>query len=249
MRQILFASILLIGFSACKVKKVEHYSSVNYSVTDSINDNNNLDSLILPYQRGMEGKMNEIIGFTEKELVNSAVESTLGNFVADVTFEAGLQFSKSNNLEKIDISNTLGLLNFGGLRAPINKGNITVGNVFELMPFDNEIVIVKLEPDAVKEMLTYLFLKHGQPISNAQALLSSSENKLSIGVNSYKFDQPIYVITSDYLANGGDKMEFFKSSTSITKTGILIRDALSEFIKSTGGVLQSEIEGRIEFIK
>ena len=170
----LFSFLLLFG---CKVKKVSDYSGVNYSVTDTSFSSTDLDSMISPYKTEMEAKMDKVIWHADESLIKYMPESPLGNFVADVIFESGFEYGLKNDELAINKSNTLCLLNFGGLRAPINEGDITIGNVYELMPFDNEIVIVSLSPIQVKAMLVYLFEKHGQPVSNAVALLSSNKNK------------------------------------------------------------------------
>lgn len=237
----------MILLFSCKVKKVSDYSGVNYSVSDTTFSTNDLDSLINPYQVEMESKMNKVIGHSSYNLTKYEPESPLGNFVADVIFESGFKYGTNSKLG-LTKENTMCLINFGGLRASVNKGDITIGNIYELMPFDNEIVIVKLIPAQVKAMLTYLFTKHGQPISNALGLLASDENKLDIGGKSYNFESDIYVVTSDYLAKGGDKMNFFKSSKMI-QTGILMRDALLTYVSEVKELPVFDIEGRIQFIK
>ena len=243
----LYYAVILICVVSCKLKKVSDYSSVSYSVTDTSFVSNDLDSMIQPYKVEMDSKMNKVIGHSTNDLTKFEPESPLGNFVADVVFEAGFNYGIQNKLG-LTSTNSLCLINFGGLRAPINKGYITISNIYELMPFDNEIVIVKLTPMQVKLMLTYLFTKHGQPISNAMALLASDKNKLDIGEESYDFESDIYVVTSDYLAKGGDKMNFFKSSKMI-QTGVLMRDALLDYVHEVKELPAFEIEGRIQFIK
>jgi len=242
---LVFSLLIIVS---CKVKQISDYNGVNYPISDTTFASNDLDSLIQPYKVEMESKMDKIIGVAEEDLIKYTPESPLGNFVADVVFNAGFGYGLKNENLAFSKSNTLCLLNFGGLRAPINKGDITIGNVYELMPFDNEIVIVSLSPSQVKEMLVYLFIKHGQPISNAVVLLSSDKQKLDIGGKAYNFEKDIYVITSDYLAKGGDKMNFFKSSKMI-QTGTLMRDALLNHVKTKKTIPFYDVEGRIQFIK
>jgi len=238
----------LVVIVRCKVKQISDYNGVNYPISDTTFISNDLDSLIQPYKVEMESKMDKVIGIAQEDLIKYTPESPLGDFVSDVVFDAGFRYGLKDESLAFTKSNTLCLLNFGGLRAPVNKGDITIGNIYELMPFDNEIVIVSLSPSQVKEMLVYLFSKHGQPISNAMALLSSDKQKLDIGSKAYNFEKDIYVITSDYLAKGGDKMSFFKSSKMI-QTGILMRDALLNHVKTEKIIPFYDVEGRIQFIK
>ena len=147
------------------------------------------------------------------------------------------------------IHKIVSLINFGGLRAPINAGTITVGNIYELMPFDNTIVIVELTPDKVMEMLVYLYEKDGQPISNAKVKLSNDKKEIYIRGVEYLFDVNLFVVTSNYLADGGDKMDFFKDPVSKVDSGILIRDALIEYVKGVETLPFRPIEGRISIQK
>ncbi|MGV6862209.1 MAG: 5'-nucleotidase C-terminal domain-containing protein [Putridiphycobacter sp.] len=248
MRHLLVSFVFLLAFTSCKVKQIADYKGNNYPIQDTTFSTNDLDTIINPYKSELEVKMNEVIGTANQDLVNGPVENPLGNFVADVVFESGFKFKGSLKAFDIQKTNTFALLNFGGLRASINKGTITIGNIYELMPFDNEIVIVKLTPSKIEELLTYLFQKNGQPIANAIAYLNSSKGKLDIGGSPYNFTQDVYVITSDYLANGGDKMNFFKGAPFF-KTGILMRDALINYVKTVKTLPEFKVEGRIQQIR
>ena len=239
-------SILMLV--ACKVKQVSNFEGENISVSDSINESHDLDEMIAPYKVEMESKMNKVIGHSNYQLTNYAPESPLGNFVSDVVFQSAFQYSIDNKDVSFQKWNTMCLINFGGLRAPINEGDITIREIYELMPFDNEIVIVSLSPSQVTEMLNYLFVKNGQPISNGKAILSSNNKKLIIGGKAYNFEKNINIITSDYLAKGGDKMNFLKSSQMI-QTGILMRDALLDYVIKEKEIPNFEIEDRIFFVK
>ena len=86
-----------------------------------------------------------------------------------------------------------------------NKGEITKGDIYKLMPFDNELVWVKLPIEVLKDIEDYLMTKGGEPVSNANM---SNSNLAINGIR--KETTHFWVITSDYLMNGGDKMDFFK---------------------------------------
>lgn len=246
MKYSLYLLVCTVLFS-CKVKQISDYYGTNYPMGDTTFVSHDLDSMIQPYRVEMDSKMDKVIGSSENDLMNYAPESPLGNFVADVVYEAGYSYATKNQLELSD-ENSLCLINFGGLRAPINAGDVTIGNIYELMPFDNEIVIVKLQPSQVKLMLSYLFKKHGQPLSNAKALLASDKNRLDVGGIPYDFDEDLYVITSDYLAKGGDKMDFLASSKMI-QTGVLMRDALLTYVQKVNKIPLFSVQDRIQFIK
>ena len=234
-------SIVLLLFG-CSDKIIANYQSNNQEI-DSLNNSSSLDSIISPYRDSMKELMDEVIGYSGSSFIKNGPESSLGNFVADVVFNNGLAFISQE--KNVPIHKVISLINFGGLRAPINEGIITVGNIYELMPFDNSIVILELSPDKVSEMLLYLYEKNGQPISNAKAKLSNDKKEIYIKGAEYLFDVNLFVITSDYLADGGDKMNFFKNPVSKVDSGILIRDALIEYVKGVDTLSFRPVEGRI----
>lgn len=206
-----------------------------------------IDTLIEPYRAEMDRRMSDVIGYSDSSLLSFAPESPLGNFVADVVFQYGAAFAGENGITS-ETGNIFALLNFGGLRRPINQGEITVGEIYELMPFDNSIVIVSLKRERMQELMDYLITMHGQPVSNAEFSLSETEQHVKIGQKSFSEEAGnFYVITSDYLANGGDKMNFFKDPIASWNTGLLIRDVLLEFIRKKGNLPYQPVENRMKF--
>lgn len=234
MRYIWYCTALLIILIACQPKgQIYETSGETIAIADTTYKNEKLEKIIAPYRADMALKMNQVIGYTSENVNHNrdSIESDLGNWVADVVFEVGFHFLRSIKKESQNID-CFALLNKGGLRAPINQGNITVGNIYELMPFDNEIVIVKLGPEQITELIEYLLVNNGQPLSNAILTVNNEVTKLIFGNKLYSFLEPVYVITSNYLANGGDHMTFFESNTEVIQTGVLVRDALLNYFDS-----------------
>jgi len=140
-------------------------------------------------------------------------------------------------------------MNTGGLRSPLPKGEITRGKIYELMPFDNELVILELNAEDFNGLLNYIVSREGEPFSGLSIQMNSQKQLLSYKLkNSINFSngKKIRVITSDYLANGGDKMWFFKDKIQ-TKVGIKLRDAIIHYCKENK-TITSEIDGRLEII-
>jgi 2',3'-cyclic-nucleotide 2'-phosphodiesterase (5'-nucleotidase family) len=192
--------------------------------------------------------MNEVIGTADSNLVSVAPASMLSNFVVDAVFEHGMR-SAQEHFPEMNQANTIGLLNFGGIRASITKGAITIGNIFEIMPFDNVITVLKIDYSKQEQLLNYLYEKGGQPISNATVYLSSTFKELKINSQALNKNQPFYIITSDYLSSGGDKMDFLSNPLSKWDTGILIRNVLIDEIRENGKVEQKGELNRIEIKK
>ena len=241
---VFFGCTLLV---ACGPKQLAEYTSSNYSL-DSSYSNTKLDTMLIPYRVGMEEQMSIVIGVAEQDLKSFAPESPLSNFVADLVYAKGYEYAALNAIGA-QHHTIFSLLNFGGLRSTINKGEVTVRTIYELMPFDNSIVIVKLTPQKIKDLLNYLMEVKGQPIGNAIAYVTFDNLYLKVGSEKYNFDKDLYVVTSDYLANGGDKMNFFKEPIEKWETNILIRDAITEHIKRIKNITYTPDEGRMVIVK
>ncbi|MFT5821830.1 MAG: 2',3'-cyclic-nucleotide 2'-phosphodiesterase (5'-nucleotidase family) [Crocinitomix sp.] len=240
----LFAITLLFIIAGCSHSTYETYTAENLEL-DSTYNSTDLESLIAPYRNEVDAQMSEIIGICDSTLIKYAPESPLGNFAADVVFEKGIKLSPPG-FSNMGRHNTFALLNFGGLRAPINKGDITIGNVFELMPFDNTITIVHVDAAGVMDLIEYMFIMNGQPISNATFDLTEKDRQMFVNELPVELNRTgVYIITSNYLASGGDKMDFLKNSTQKWDSGVLIRDVFIEHIKSTHTISNTGIDGRL----
>lgn len=192
------------------------------------------DSLIAPYRQHLEAQMNEVIGFSLVEMPKQKdlPETLLGNFVADLVFKT--------------VTETLGLkadaclLNIGGLRASLPYGKITRGNIFSLAPFENEVVLVEIQSHAVKKLLVYLAHKP-QPIAGFSLHIKPDGTIVELKGGLAQSKESYIIITTDYLANGGDNMDFFVESIGRVSTGIKLRDMMIDYIK-----MKKEIESKLD---
>lgn len=196
--------------------------------------NSVIDSLVAPYRDSLSKEMDVVIAETSVSLTAGRPSSLLGNWMADAIF--------ANQTKTVRLGMpTFCLLNTGGMRSSLNKGVITVGDMYKLMPFDNEIVWVKLPVEVLPEIENYLKTSGGEPIANARMVNGRLEiNNWREGVDHF------WVITSDYLMNGGDKMTFFSKKLEANLTGKLMRDALITEAREQG-VLYVDSTVRITF--
>lgn len=217
-------------------------SKNSYLYIDSTySDKSSISSLINPYREKLEKEMNVILSYSPVPLVKQKPGSELTNYLADAVLNEAQHLYK----DTIDFC----LLNYGGIRASLPKGEITKGHIFELMPFENEIVILTISPDNLAKLLTYLAATGGHPVSGL-----SMEIENGIAKNCYINNLPIKylrsytVVTSDYLALGGDNMDFFLNPLDSTYLGVKIRDVLMKKIKESDTIILNSTK-RISVIK
>jgi len=232
-----FVYILLTGagLAACSSVNTYRVNSERIDIVTIDAAPNTLDSLVQPYKDSVQNEMSEVLALADTNFFNVRKPSgNLNNWVADAIFV--------NQTRNVRLSEpTFCLLNTGGIRSTLNKGEITKSDIYKLMPFDNEIVWVKLPIDALKDIEEYLFLKGGEPISNAEM------NAKHLEINGIRKESThFWVITSDYLMNGGDNMRFFEKRVEVMYPQRLLRDALLEEAKSQGTLI-SVIKNRMNF--
>jgi 2',3'-cyclic-nucleotide 2'-phosphodiesterase (5'-nucleotidase family) len=200
-----------------------------------------MERVIQPYKDQLGKQMNQVIGTAPQELAKNPGESLLGNFVADLML---VEAEKQG--QRADIS----VLTNGGLRTSLPKGNITVGNVFELMPFENELGIVEITGAQLRPLFDMAAGKRTVPVGNARFTVNSGKAiDISIGKEPLQDDKKYLVAVSDYLASGGDNMTFLKEAGNFRSLNITVRDAIMRHIKNltaAGKPVTARLDGRIQ---
>lgn len=236
----LLISILII---ACSPQQ----QSISVQFKDyRIEQSNKKDSTVLtmlkPYSDSINKSMNSVIGFSTRGLSKKQPESELGNFLADcMRTMAEQKFS-----QKVDAA----FLNYGGIRSYLPKGDITIGNIFELMPFDNLVVTQQINGKTLKLFLNKIAERGGWPVSGVKMQIKDKQAE-NIFINGVPLNEnEIYTIANnDYVARGGDDCEMLKDIPANNK-GYLYRDAIIAFVQNLtkqGKPIDWKIESRITY--
>lgn len=229
---IYFIIILGAGLSACSSYSVSSQQSQLIAVQQLDENLSNLENQIAPYRDSLNTAMNQVIAFADTNFIPERPSGNLNNWVADAVM--------TNQTKHVRLSMPIMvLLNTGGLRSTLNKGEITIGDIFKIMPFDNTVVWATIPVEVIPEIEHYLVQTGGEPISGATLV----DGKLNINGLSESTKEFI-IITSDYLANGGDKMYFFRKAKETNFTAKLMRDCLMEEA-TIQGTLNSDPTQRI----
>lgn len=197
----------------------------NKAITSDLPADQRIAAVIKPYSTELESKMNTVIAHTGVDLTKNGDNSNLGNLLADFTFTGAESWAKSHQIPQIDAA----VINIGGIRSTIGKGDILTKHVYEVMPFENEIVVVKMKGSDLQGLFDYYAkTQKNNPVSHL--LIETDQNAVSrqlINGEPLKADRDYYIATSDYLALGGDNMNFF-SKGEMLETGIKMRDLFLE---------------------
>lgn len=205
-----------------------------------------MESVILPYRTKLMNDMEEVLCVSKEALFGGRPESPLTNFCADLI----LQESDSICLKRYpEIRMSVSMVNRGGLRVPIPKGEVKVQNMFELMPFENEIVFLKLSGVEMHQFIDHMASRGGEGVAGMR--FGIKDNK---GFNPEIQGQPLddaksyWLVTSDYIANGGDGFEILGSIKERISTGVKFRDMFINHLHALGqkGIsIEVKTDGRV----
>jgi len=238
-----FFSFLII---ACKNNSYE-VSKINakqLKIVNEVKQDSSIIQLFTPYKKKMTKEITKSLSFSPKilERTDGNLQSTLGNLVADLSYEKANELFKNKTGKTVDFS----MSNYGGIRAAIMKGDVTVSNAFELMPFDNTLVVVELNYDKIKALFNYFVAKkRAHPLSkNIQLTIENDSYKVLINGKSIQKNRTYFIATSNYLQKGGDGMIFFSEPESLFDSNFLIRDAIVDYFESKD-TLRANLDNRV----
>lgn len=251
MRPIPIALILLTLIQVSSCKTAYEPQSIRYK-DYRINSTQAKDSVLLsvlkPYSDSVNMSMNDVIGFADKSLEKKQPEGTLGNFMADAFF------TMAN--EKFQVKVDVAFMNFGGIRlTQLPAGNVTRGKIFELMPFDNVLLLQKMKGAVLQQLLDHIAGRGGWPVAGMTMQIKdlpagqAGKKAVNVLIGGKPLDPEATYTTanSDFVANGGDDAAMLRTLPQIN-IGYLMRDALFDYInklKSQGKNITANEENRV----
>jgi 5''-nucleotidase/2'',3''-cyclic phosphodiesterase and related esterases len=195
-----------------------------------------------PYKARLESEMNRVVGRTEVSLTKpgNVPETLLGNFFADALLSEG---------RKLHPDAQLSFGTKGGLRTELPQGDITIGDLFELMPFENELVVLELPGSAIEQLAQFIAGTGGQPVSGmTMTIKDRGAEQIRIAGHPLDTASTYKLVTYDYLANGGDNLQALQQPVNRFNLGKKVREALIDYVSghtSTGKPINTQIDGRI----
>lgn len=183
-----------------------------------------LQQLMSSYGDKLKASMGQVLGESLDDMGTDGKYDgpfALGSLVADVLRE-------SQGTE-------VGIMNTGGVRAGVPKGPITVGGVYEVMPFDNTISTFKLKGQDLRQVVEISASRLGVS-KNMQfsGLVYSVRDKqvsdIRVQGKPLEANRVYTVVAPDYVLDGNEDIAF-PHATEIKRTGLLIRDLLMNYVK------------------
>ena len=239
--KLLFAILLVSLFTACH--RPLHVSNTTGQVllVDStykaVQDTQYLQSLA-PIKEDLEKQLGAPIGYAPEALTVNRPECTMLNWACD----ALLAIAQKHCPNPVDMA----VVNIGSMRCEWAAGEITFRNVFELMPFDNELVVLTLTGEEIHRLCEIVATNNGEGMAGLR-LKARNGKVLQVEINgkSLEKDKTYTVATSDYLSQGNDGMLPLKNHIQCWNSEEKIRDLYIEYSKQVK-VVEAKVDGRMD---
>lgn len=218
-----FFVYVLSFFSLVSCHTVYHPTSVKssgYAIAGGVIADTGFASYLKPFRDSMDMTMTEVVGKASKRLDIKRPVSTLGNFMCD----AMLAMAR----EKHDPGADIAVVNLGGIRRPyLEPGSITRGILFEIMPFDNLMVLVTVKGDVLERFLQET-AGDGAGIGGF-TMKVTNKRASDIMVNGKPLDpsEEYTIVYSDYNFSNSRSLK----GAAARQTNYLIRAAMEDYVK------------------
>ncbi len=225
-----------------KADKVTSFkNTLNYLYDDEVPDDEQMLKVIGKWKDKLKQITDEVVTTSPAALTRSyGEESNMGDMVADAMLNAHPEYD-------------FAVTNSGGLRQDIDAGVVRVGDLISAFPFPNTIVQLQMKGADMRAIF-----EHGAGLTNGILQVSKGvevvydESKpvgsriVKCNINGVPLDdgKTYKVLTSNFLADGGDGFLVFKKTLSYKNTGVEMLDSMVKYLKKFK-TFDQKIEGRV----
>jgi 2',3'-cyclic-nucleotide 2'-phosphodiesterase (5'-nucleotidase family) len=229
---VIFLTFFLVASCGKQNYQVSKIEGKRITITDKEKQDPQIENYIKPYRENINKDLDSVLAYCPVTLDKSTGkwQTTIGNLMADVTLQRGNTVFMAREKKNIDLC----ILNHGGIRSILPKGNVTSRTAFEIMPFENSLVIIALKGEQILELVDYFIAtKKPHPLSGITFTIGKDNVAKNILVQGKPVEKNTiyYVATNDYLSNGGDNMDFFKKGTQKFDLDYKLRNILIDYFK------------------
>ena len=179
-------------------------------------------ALIEPYKAEKEASMNVVIGEVEETMEVGMPESKLTNLVADILLTEGRKY-----IADVDMAVT----NVGGIRRTLFAGPITIGDVFEILPFDNSLLVLEYKGADILALADAIAVKGGESVAGMTlAIRDGRAEDVKVGGEEVDTARVYKVVSTDYLSWGNDQLEPLANYVKSTPLNMMMRDAMFDYV-------------------
>ena len=203
-------------------------------VTEAIPDDPEIQKVIAPLAEEIRASFGQPLVQAPQGVFRGrrGEENLLGYWVSDVMRQAAQPL--------VGTPVRFAITNAGGLRANLRPGQLKVGDIFELMPFENELIVIELTgAEVIQVVKEGLLRRGGEPCSGVKVKVEGTPQQATLIVT-WEDGAPIdpatvvKVATTDYLYGGGDSIPTLKKGRKPFTTGVTLRQMLLDQCAALG---------------
>lgn len=218
---------LLVTVSCKSVEIPVDQLDVNsfYTISDSLQKDEEIESWLNQHRIQYMRVMGRPVATALDDFHFGQPESSLGNLAADM-----IRYRATHeNQRYVHIA----LINPDGMKIEFEEGVITLGDLYEFMPYDITLVILEMKGNAVRELAEEIADQGGVPLSGMRMTISGGRAS-DILVDSESIDPEMiyYVATSSYLADGKGNFSSLEQAEQRHDYSLLIRDLFIDYMRS-----------------
>jgi 2',3'-cyclic-nucleotide 2'-phosphodiesterase (5'-nucleotidase family) len=218
----LYVPLYFLVLTACSKHYLKQKQEIShYSLNESA-VNKEMETVAAGYKTRLDSETGEVIGNASVMFTRSGEQSTLGNFVCDAAKH------KSDSLFAAQPCHLI-IMNRGCLRADLPAGSITVNSIFELMPFDNELVLLAVTGEKLSGFPSLFEQKKHAFYGGTITLKDGGASRFLINGKPLDLLATYYILTNGFVANGGDGFSFLLEPVSRQNSGVKVRDAIIDY--------------------
>lgn len=191
-------------------------------------------------------RLKEVLATCTEEMEAERPESALSDWAADVLMEAVADLTH----KKVDV----GLINVGGIRIAMPRGNVTLGDMEAMFPFKNSLCYVALKGSDLKANIFDVMATSGKVEGLGGVKLAIEDGaikELLIGGEPLDPEKVYGVATIDFLLDGGDNYSVAKNAKELIITKDLIGKAMTSRVRRYGEEnkpIEYQTDGRVSIV-
>ena len=193
--------------------------------------------LMLDAQPAM-ASVKEVIGYSEKEMLRYRPQCELSNWFTDFLRHKTAELTE----RKVDVA----IYNYGGIRADMPQGPITVDDIMSMFPFRNSLCYVALKGADLRAIFEYLAQTQMQAVSGVQLVIRDQKlESVKVGGEPLDDKKTYGVATINFLLTGGDGLFIAKNALELIDSGVYVKDAIIPYIQRLTRE-STAIEGKLD---
>lgn len=194
-----------------------------------------ISAFLAPYKHTVDSVNANVIAHSLQEMPNNDRNGAYANWTADF----GLWFGNhtADSIRKTDPAFPrvdMSIMNVGGIRQVMNKGDITEGQILSTFPFSNHLTLISLKGRDIIEALRVAAAKGGEAVSGNVRVVTDGKGGLRrVVIDGEEMDPDrLYTVsTIDYVANGNDDLVTMANNRLLWRDSVEMNVPLMRYLK------------------